>query len=88
MADEADAGETKKKRGPRRGIKHSPGRGHRRKSQPQTKKRFRKKAKKKRRQNDEAARRLWKEWDDLTPEQQRLLGPKGAPKLPRPKYED
>jgi hypothetical protein len=67
---------------------HTPGRGHRRKSDPSKKKRWRKKRVRTKADKDEAARRLWADWDSLTDEQRRLLGPKGAPKVPRPKDED
>ncbi len=76
-----------KKRGPKGGVKHTPGRGHDRKSGPPKKKRFRKKAAKMREEKKETARKLWKEWDEMAPELRRLLGPKGEPKLPRPKDE-
>lgn len=77
-----------KKRGPKGGIKHTPGRGHATESSPSKKNRFRKNAAKKRRDKEEAARKLWKEWEDMSPERRKLLGPKGQPKLPRPKNED
>jgi hypothetical protein len=80
--------EGKKERGPKGGIKHTPGRGHDTKSGKSKKKRFRKKAAKLRQQKEEAARKLWKEWDEMTPERRQLLGPKGKPKLPRPKHEN
>jgi hypothetical protein len=65
-----------KKRGPKGGIKHTPGRGHSRKSSPHRKLRFGKRAARLRKEKEETARKLWKEWDDLTPE------------LPRPKNEN
>ena len=84
----AEDGKPKKKRGPKGGIKHRPGRGHRRTSQPQQKKRFRRKARKERVAKEALARKLWQEWDKLTQEQRDLLGPKGEPTVPRPKNED
>jgi hypothetical protein len=77
-----------KKKGPKGGIKHSPGRGHDTKSGQHKKKRFGRKAARKRHQKNEAARKLWEAWLQLSDEQRRLLGPKGEPKVPRPDYED
>jgi hypothetical protein len=77
-----------KKRGPKGGIKHQPGRGHDRKSGPQRKKRFARKAAKKRQAEEEDARKAWEEWDRLPEEVKRLLGPTGQPKVPRPKDEE
>lgn len=73
-----------KKRGPKGGIKHQPGRGHDRKSGADKKKRFARKAARKRRQRDEEARKIWAEWDALPDEVKRLLGPTGQPSTPRP----
>ena len=84
----ADDKETKKKKGPKGGIKHTPGRGHDTKSGPSKKKRFRTKAAKKQKEKEELARKLWKEWDEMSPELRQLLGPKGEPQLPRPKHEN
>jgi hypothetical protein len=80
---EADA----KKRGPKGGIKHQPGRGHDWKSLPARKDAFRRKAARKRRQHEEEARKAWEEWDRLSEEVKHLLGPDGQPKMPRPKDE-
>jgi hypothetical protein len=77
-----------KGKGPKGGVSHQPGREHDTKSAPSRKKRFRKTAAKKRKEKEEAARRLWKEWDELDDETKKLLGPKGEPKLPRPKNEN
>lgn len=74
----------KKKRGPKGGIKHQPGRGHDRKSAAKKKKYFAQKAARKRRQQGEDARKAWKEWDALPEDVKRLLGPSGQPKMPRP----
>ena len=73
-----------KKRGPKGGIKHNPGQGHDRKSDPVKKKRFSKKAVKKRLEQEEEARKAWAEWDQLADDVKRLLGPTGQPKMPRP----
>ena len=77
-----------KKRGPKGGVKHQPGRAHERKSGPAKKKRFARRAAKKRKAKEEEARRQWAEWDSLPDEQKKLLGAAGAPKVPRPKNED
>jgi hypothetical protein len=84
----AEEKESEKKRGPKGGVKHTPGRGHQAKSGPGKKKKYRKNAAKKRREKEEAARKIWQAWDELSDEQKKLLGPKGAPKVPRPKNED
>lgn len=76
-----------KKRGPKGGIKHQPGRGHDRKSLPHKKDRFSRKAARKRRQREEEARKAWEAWDRLSAEAKHLLGPAGQPKMPRPKDE-
>jgi hypothetical protein len=82
------AGGRRKKRDPRGGIKHQPGRGHDRKSAPIKKRRFERKADRKRRAAEEAARKQWEEWDKIPEETKKLLGEKAAPKVPRPKDED
>jgi hypothetical protein len=76
-----------KKRGPKGGIKHQPGKGHDTKSGPQKKKRFARKAARKRRQVEESAKTQWEEWDRLPDEVKRLLGPAGQPKVPRPHHD-
>jgi hypothetical protein len=81
------AEEEPKKRGPRGGIKHQPGRGHDRKSAVEKKKRFVRKAAKKRHQQEEEARKAWQEWDQLPDDVKRLLGPAGRPSIPRPDHE-
>jgi hypothetical protein len=83
----AEEGKPKKKRGPKGGIKHRPGRGHRRKSEPDQKKRFRRRAEKKRIARDESIRQEWSEWDAMPPEEQKLR-PEKKPKRQRPKDED
>lgn len=83
----ADKNEGAKKRGPKGGVKHTPGRGHATKSGPSKKKRFEKLAAKRRKEGEEAARKQWQEYDQLSDEAKQLLGPEGEPKLPRPKYE-
>ncbi len=82
----ADEKEEEKKRGPKGGVKHTPGRSHARKSGPPKKKRFRKRAAKRRQAQQESLRKQWQEWDSLLPEVQKLR-PDKKPKLPRPKDE-
>jgi hypothetical protein len=84
----AEQKEPGKKKGRKGGIKHTTGRGHDTKSGPRKKKRFETKAAQDRQKKEEAARKLWKEWDELSEELRQLLGPKGEPKVPRPKDED
>ncbi len=84
----ADGKEPEKKIGPKGGVKHTPGRAHDASSGPAKKKRFRKKAQRVRKEQAELARILWQEWDEMSPELRRLLGPKGEPKVPRPKDEN
>jgi hypothetical protein len=76
--------EPPKKRGPKGGIKHQPGRGHDRKSGRARKKRFVRKAARKRQQQEADARKAWEEWDRLPDDVKRLLGPAGEPNVPRP----
>jgi hypothetical protein len=76
--------ETPKKRGPKGGIKHQPGRGHDRKSLASKKKRFARKVSKKRLDAREDSMRAWAEWDALSDEVKQLLGPSAQPQLPRP----
>jgi hypothetical protein len=71
------------KRGPKGGKKHTPGRGHTRKSEGPKKKRFQKTAKKKRKARDEAARQAWKLWDSL-PDDVKKRRPELEPTMPRP----
>lgn len=73
-----------RKRGPKGGVKHQPGKGHDRKSAPVKKKRFVRKAARKRKQLEEEARAAWAEWDALPDDVQRLLGLAGRPKMPGP----
>jgi hypothetical protein len=84
LADEEDF---KKKRGPKGGRPHTPGRGHAAKSQPAKKRRIGKRLRKRRKEREELAREQWEAYDRLPDEAKILLGPKGAPKLPRPKDE-
>jgi hypothetical protein len=84
----ADQKEPEKNKGPKGGVKHTPGRGHDISSGPAKKKRFRRKAQKVRKEKEELARKLWQEWDDMSPELRRLLGPKGEPNVPRPNDEN
>ena len=76
-----------KKRGPKGGMKHQPGRGHARKSIPVKKRRFARKAVKKQQEQDAEARRAWAEWDALSEDVKRLLGPTGQPRMPRPSHD-
>jgi len=74
-----------KKRGPKQGVKHQPGRGHDRKSAVAKKKRFAKKAVEKRKRAEEDAKKAWAEYDARPEEIQRLLGSAGYPRAARPK---
>jgi hypothetical protein len=76
-----------KRRGPKGGIKHQPGRGHDPKSGPARRERFARKAAKKRAEKEGEARKQWEEWNQLTDEQKKLL-PELEPKVPRPDDED
>jgi hypothetical protein len=76
-----------KKRGPKGGIKHQPGRGHDVKSGPVKKRRFKRQTKKKRQQEEEEARRQWAVWDSLD-EYVKKKRPELKPKMPRPSHED
>ena len=89
MAEEAEKEEGgKKKRGARGGVKHEkPGRGHARKSQPPKKRQIGKRLRKRHTDRKDKARKEWEEYDRLPQEIKDLLGPKGMPKLPRPKDE-
>jgi hypothetical protein len=62
----------KKKRGPKGGIQHRPGRGHDRKSLPRKKRTFRKKAERKRLALEAEARRQWEKWDALSDDVKRI----------------
>ena len=76
--------DSSKKRGPKGGIKHQPGRGHDRKSLAAKKKRFARKAAKKLTDAEANAREAWTDWDNLPDEVKQLLGPSAQPKPPRP----
>ena len=75
------AEEEPKKRGPKGGMKHQPGRGHDRKSAGSKKKRFARKAANKRERQTEDAKKAWADWDALPPEVQKFFTP---PPMPRP----
>ncbi|HTU88964.1 MAG TPA: hypothetical protein VMF69_02605 [Gemmataceae bacterium] len=77
----------RKKRGPKGGIKHQPGRGHDAKSGPIKKERYRKKAKKLWQQKQEEARRQWAVWDRLSDDAKKIRIDL-KPEMPRPKDED
>ena len=72
-----------KKRGPKGGMKHTPGRGHTPKSGPQKKKRFQRRAAKLRQTFDHQRDEAWALWDSLPPEV-RALRPELKPTFPRP----
>ncbi|MCI0681395.1 MAG: hypothetical protein L0Y71_04760 [Gemmataceae bacterium] len=75
--------EKPKKRGPKGGIKHQPGRGHDRKSQRGKKERWKRKARQQHQQRMEEARKQWELYDKLTKEQRSLME-LPEPTLPRP----
>jgi hypothetical protein len=77
--------EGEKKRGPKGGIQHQPGRGHDAKSGPRKKERHQKKAAKRRKEREELARQQWEVWDQLTEEQKRFR-PELKPSMPRPEH--
>lgn len=66
-----------KKKGPKGGVKHTPGRGHARKSGPVKKDRFGKKSAKRRKETEEEAQRQWRVYDQLSDTAKKLLGSKG-----------
>ena len=72
-----------KKRGPKVGIKHQPGRGHNRKSLPHKKAKFERNAERRRLAMLKEARRQWLVWDGLSEDRKRIL-PDLKPTLPRP----
>jgi len=63
--------------------KHTPGRGHRRKSDPEKAQRFQRKAARQREAAQKALKEAWERWDRLSEEQKKLL-PEFKPKEPRP----
>lgn len=77
------ASEQPKKRGPRGGIKHKPGRGHDRKSGPAKTRRKMRKAARIRQEKLEEARRQWTVYDKLK-EEVRKMCPELKPTMPRP----
>jgi hypothetical protein len=87
VVEEANGHPEEKRRGPRGGIHHTPGRDHDQKSAKSRKKRFAKQRIKRRKEREEKAREAWEKWDSLSEDARRLLGDKGKPKLPRPKNE-
>jgi len=64
-----------KKRGPKGGVKHTPGRDHARKSQRHKKRRIGKRLKAKHRKRKEEERKRQEAWDNLPPELKKLLKP-------------
>jgi hypothetical protein len=77
---------SEKKKEPKGSAKHTPGRGHTRKSGPQKRKRYQKKAAGRRQAKQVGLQKQWDDWDALPPDVQRLR-PELKPKLPRPKDE-
>jgi len=76
-----------KRQGAQGGIKHTPGRGHTRKSGPAKRNRFQKKALRQRGEAEADLKKQWDDWDALPPEVQGLR-PELKPRLPRPTDED
>ena len=70
-------------RGPKGGRKHTPGKGHTRKSGPQKRKRFANKAAKKRELERRKQRDAWELWESL-PDDVKKLRPELQPREPRP----
>lgn len=70
-------------RGPKGGKKHTPGRDHDSKSRRRKDRRRVDKARRRREELDAAARKQWKEWDELGAAKQKML-PELRPNLPRP----
>jgi hypothetical protein len=70
-------------RGPKGGRKHTPGRGHDRKSKRQKDKAFRKRAARKREQRRREAEEQWRVWDSL-PDDVKPFRHELYPKYPRP----
>ena len=70
-------------RGPKSGRKHTPGKGHIRKSGPQKRKRFARRAVQKRKQERLTLLEKWLRWERL-PEEVKRLRPELKPIEPRP----
>lgn len=70
-------------RGPKGGRKHTPGKGHTRKSGPQKRKRFARKVAKKRGKELLKQRDAWELWESL-PDDVKKLRPDLQPLQPRP----
>jgi hypothetical protein len=75
VVKEGDGEGTEKKRGPRGGIKHTPGRGHATKSELAKKKRTGKRLKEKHRKRREDERRRMEAFERLSSGLKRLLKP-------------
>ncbi len=75
-----------KKRGPKGGIKHQPGRGHDTKSLSIKKRRYAKRAKREWQQKEEEARRQWAVWDSLN-DYVKKIRTDLEPEMPRPSDE-
>jgi hypothetical protein len=67
--------EGEKRRGPKGGMKHTPGRGHARKSQPHKKKEIGKRLRENHRKRRKMAEKRRKAWESLSPELRKLLRP-------------
>lgn len=75
MVDEAHEEEATKKRGPKGGIPHTPGREHATKSGPRKKRRISKRLREKHRKRKEEERRRMDAYERLSDEQKKLLTP-------------
>ena len=75
VVEKTDEERAKKKRGPRGGIKHTPGRAHATKSEPSKKRRTGKRLKEKHRKRKEEERKRREAHERLSPELKRLLKP-------------
>ncbi len=74
------AEEEPKKKGPKGGKKHQPGRGHDRKSAKAKTNRFMRKAEAKRLRRDEQAKREWEQWEALSDGAKKFFDPPSMPK--------
>jgi hypothetical protein len=78
-----DEKKPEKKRRPKGGVKHTPGRSHARKSGPPQKDRFQTRAAKKHQAAQASLRTQWAEWDAMSAELRKFF-PEKKPKRPRP----
>jgi hypothetical protein len=79
----ADEEKGEKKRGPKGGIKHTPGRGHATKSEPAKKRRISKRLAKRHAQRREKERTEKERLDRLPEEVKKLLEKKPKPRRPK-----